>query len=73
METEVYYPVPLHLQDCFRDLGYQCGDFPEAERAAHESLALPIYSELAEDQQRYVVEQVSQFYQVTPLHKGKVA
>ena len=63
VETEVYYPVPLHLQDCFRQLGYHSGDFPEAESAARESLALPIYPELTEKQQRYVVQQIKEFYQ----------
>jgi len=62
VETEVYYPLPLHLQECFRDLGYRKGDFPHAEAAAYESLALPIYPELTEDQQRYVVQQIRNFY-----------
>jgi len=62
VETEVYYPVPLHRQDCFGDLGYRSGDFPKAETAALESLAVPIYPELTEDQQRYVVEQIKEFY-----------
>jgi dTDP-4-amino-4,6-dideoxygalactose transaminase len=60
--TEVYYPVPLHLQECFAHLGHKPGDFPESERAAQESLALPVYPELSDDQAKYVVDTLAGFY-----------
>lgn len=62
VSTAVYYPVPLHLQPCFKSLGYQAGSFPESEAAAREVLALPLYPELTREMQAYVVRQVAEFY-----------
>ena len=60
--TEVYYPLPMHLQNCYRELGHEKGSFPLSEQAAEEVMSLPIFPELTEAQQVYVVEMIAEFY-----------
>ncbi|TKB57198.1 MAG: DegT/DnrJ/EryC1/StrS family aminotransferase [Nitrospira sp.] len=60
--TEVYYPLPMHLQNCYRELGHEKGSFPLSEQAAEEVMSIPIYPELTEAQQGYVVETIAEFY-----------
>jgi dTDP-4-amino-4,6-dideoxygalactose transaminase len=62
IDTEVYYPVPLHMQKCFIYLGYRAEDFPEACRAATEVVAIPIYPELSSIQKQHVVNTIAEFY-----------
>ena len=71
--TEVYYPVPMHLQECFAYLGHSNGAFPESEGAAKETLALPVHPELSEAQARYVVECISDFFAAKPSAGGSLA
>ncbi len=60
--TEIYYPLPLHVQECFRHLGYKANDFPVSEKTASECLALPIFPELSSGQIKYVVDNIAQFF-----------
>ncbi len=62
IDSRVYYLLPLHLQECYKNLGYKEGDFPEAELASKETLTLPIYSELSESQREYVLKTVREFF-----------
>ena len=61
--AEIYYPLPIHLQECFVDLGYKQGDLPEAEKASHKVIAIPIYPELTTSQQEYIIRKILEFYQ----------
>jgi dTDP-4-amino-4,6-dideoxygalactose transaminase len=61
ISSEIYYPLPLHLQECFSDMGFKSGDFPQSERAAKETLSLPIYPELSEDMLSRIVDTSVEF------------
>lgn len=60
--TMIYYPLPLHVQPVFKELGYKEGDFPVTEKAAKEALSLPMFPELKLEQQEYVVAKIAEFY-----------
>ncbi|GIW81243.1 MAG: glutamine--scyllo-inositol aminotransferase [Gemmatales bacterium] len=68
--TEIYYPCPLHLQECFVNLGYSADDFPESERAAQETLALPVYPELSDEAKQTVVDAIGDYYRTASLGRA---
>ncbi len=68
--TDIYYPLPLHLQECYAFLGYRKGDLPVSERASEEVLALPIFPELSEEQQERVMERIEDFYRKKGMLSG---
>jgi dTDP-4-amino-4,6-dideoxygalactose transaminase len=72
VSTEVYYPVPMHVQECFTYLGYRAGAFPESEAAAKETVALPIYPEVTDAQAEFVVECIRQFFTVNQGRAGAI-
>ncbi len=72
IETGLHYPIPLHLQHCFKFLGYHGGDFPVSEFMSQTSLSLPIYPEITEDQIAYVAEQIKSFYSMMNKSKGRM-
>ena len=61
IETRTYYPIPLHLQDCYKGLGYKEGDIKESEKACNEAFSIPIYSEITEVQREFIVDKISGF------------
>jgi dTDP-4-amino-4,6-dideoxygalactose transaminase len=71
--SEVYYPIPMHLQECFAYLGHGVGAFPESERAAKETLALPVYPELSEVQLSYVVDSIRELVAASPSTEGTLS
>ena len=62
IDSRVYYPVPLHLQKCFKYLGYKRGDFPEAEKACKETLAIPVYPDLTQEEKDYIVSSIKEYF-----------
>ena len=62
IETRTYYPIPLHLQDCYKDLGYKEGSMPESEAAAREVFSIPVFPELTQEQKEYIVSAIAGFF-----------
>ena len=62
IQTLIHYPIPIHLQECYRDLGYKVGDFPVAENASKKLISLPMYPELMEDQIKCICGLVNEYY-----------